>query len=250
MGYLQHLVEAQKASRYTIIGELPSMSRPMYETLHTGVTSSVHGITNNAINRKSSMPNVFDLAMRQGKTTAAAAYYWYSELYNNTPFDPIRDREVDDESLAIQHGRFYMSDPYPDVDLFGQAGVLLAKFQPDYLLIHSMGMDYIGEKHGGSSAEYHHQAILQDSIIAYLLPFSLAMGYTVLVTADHGISDGGYHGGTLDERRRVPLYVIRPDEQGIGDTGEVHTQLRIAPTVCKLLGLPIPETMRHPPLQV
>jgi len=44
MGYLGHLVEARLASLYKVIGELPSMSRPMYETLHTGLPVVEHGV--------------------------------------------------------------------------------------------------------------------------------------------------------------------------------------------------------------
>lgn len=248
MGYLEHLVEAKKATRYTVIGELPSMSRPIYETLHTGVPVSVHGIANNAIIRQSMLPNVFKLAKDAGKVTAAAAYSWYSELYNNAPFDPVMDREVDDPAKAIQHGRFYMSDDYPDMDLFGQAAVLLVKHQPDYLLIHPMGMDFVGEQHGGISLAYRKQAIMQDGIISYFLPLALNMGYTVLVTADHGISDDGVHGGSLDTMRQVPLYIIPSEQTGSGDTGETISQLRIAPTLCRLLDLPVPETMVQLPL--
>lgn len=40
MGYLGHLVETKAASLYKVIGELPSISRPMYETVHTGLSSS------------------------------------------------------------------------------------------------------------------------------------------------------------------------------------------------------------------
>jgi predicted AlkP superfamily pyrophosphatase or phosphodiesterase len=98
MGFLGHLVETRQASLYKIIGELPSMSRPMYETIHTGTPSSENGIVANSIVRLSNMPNVFQLVKDAGKVTAAAAYYWYSELYNRAPFDPIDDREVDDKT--------------------------------------------------------------------------------------------------------------------------------------------------------
>ena len=40
MGFLGHLVETKQATLYKIIGELPSMSRPMYETIHTGMVTS------------------------------------------------------------------------------------------------------------------------------------------------------------------------------------------------------------------
>ncbi|HEX2622377.1 MAG TPA: alkaline phosphatase family protein [Phototrophicaceae bacterium] len=250
MGYLEHLVETKQATRYTVTGELPSMSRPIYETLHTGVPTSEHGIVNNAIVRRSHMPNVFDLAVKAGKVTAAAAFCWYSELYNSAPFDPLMDREVDNEALAIQHGRFYMSEEFPDLDLYGQGAVLAVKYQPDYLLIHPMGLDTVGERHGGSSTLYHKQAILQDGIISYLMPAALGLGYTILITADHGISDEGIHGGSLDVMRNVPLYVIRPDLTGAGDTDETLSQLCIAPTLCRLLDLPIPSTMKHAPLVI
>ena len=44
MGFLGHLVEKRLATLFRITGELPSMSRPMYETIHTGLPSHEHGI--------------------------------------------------------------------------------------------------------------------------------------------------------------------------------------------------------------
>ncbi|MBM2844148.1 MAG: hypothetical protein HW404_1985 [Anaerolineales bacterium] len=170
MGYLQHLVEAEKATRYTVVAELPTMSRPLYETLHTGVPVSVHGVTNNRVVRRSTMPNVFEEAVRHGRTTGASAYWWYSELYNRVPFDPVADREVDDPALAIQHGRFYTEDNMPDREVFAAGATLVHKFQPDYVLIHPMGMDYLGETYGSDSPQYRNNAIFQDMILANLIP--------------------------------------------------------------------------------
>jgi predicted AlkP superfamily pyrophosphatase or phosphodiesterase len=51
MGYLDYLVEAKLASLYKVIGELPSMSQPMYKTIHTGLPVSVHGIVSNLVVR-------------------------------------------------------------------------------------------------------------------------------------------------------------------------------------------------------
>ena len=64
MGYLGHLVEASFANLYKIVGELPSMSRPMYETIHTGLPSSEHGIVANSAMRLSTKPNIFNLLQR------------------------------------------------------------------------------------------------------------------------------------------------------------------------------------------
>ncbi len=246
MGFLGHLVEIKAASLYKVIGELPSISRPMYETVHTGLPVIEHGVASNQVVRRSEVPNIFQAARDAGKTTAAAAYYWFSELYNRAPYNPIDDREVDDESLLIQHGRFYSENFFPDVELFATAGMLVRKFDPDYLLVHPMGMDDIGHKYGSDSREYRNHAIRQDMILANLIPEWMERGYNILVTGDHGMNADGMHGGTTSDMRDVPLYIIRPGIPGEGDTGETTSQLQIAPTVCKLLGVPIPGTMKQP----
>jgi predicted AlkP superfamily pyrophosphatase or phosphodiesterase len=244
MGYLGHLVESKLASLYKVTGELPSMSRPMYETIHTGLPVSAHGVVSNLVVRTSMQPNLFWLARQSGRTTAAAAYYWFSELYNRAPFDRIEDREVDDESLPIQHGRFYTQDEYPDVELFATAAMLARRFYPDYLLVHPMGMDHTGETHGSNSAEYRNHAIHQDVILATILTEWMERGYNILVTADHGINADGLHGGTTPDVREVPLYLIIPGTAGRGDTHEVISQLQVAPTICRLLEMEIPDTMK------
>ena len=250
MGYLGHLIESKLASLYKVTGELPSMSRPMYETVHTGLPSSEHGIVSNSIVRRSTKPNIFQSVTSAGKVTAAAAYCWFSELYNRAPYDQINDKEVDNENLLIQHGRFYTQDEHPDIEVFTTAALLARRFSPDYLLVHPMGMDYLGETFGSDSSEYRNQAIKQDMWLAPLIMEWKELGYTVLVTGDHGINKDGAHGGTTSEQREVPLFVTPPNGQGRGDTGETISQMQIAPTVLKLLEVPIPETMKFKPLDV
>lgn len=250
MGWLMHLVEYKKASLYRIVGELPSMSRPMYESIHTGLPSSETGIVANSIVRLSNKPNIFQCVREAGKVTAAAAYYWYSELYNRAPYDPIDDREVDDESLNIQHGRFYAKDEYPDIELFNTAAHLVRRFSPDYLLLHPMGMDYRGETFGADSKEYRNHATYQDAKLAPLIMEWLERGYAIFVTGDHGINADGNHGGASSEQREVPFFAIQPSLKGRGDTGEVVSHLQIAPTALSLLGIPIPSTMKRQPLDL
>jgi predicted AlkP superfamily pyrophosphatase or phosphodiesterase len=248
MGFLGHLVESKLASLYQIVGELPGMSRPMYETIHTGLLSSEHGIVANSMVQRSTKPNIFQSAVQAGKVTAAAAYYWFSELYNHAPYNRIDDKEVADNSLSIQHGRFYTEDEYPDIELIETAAHLVRKLSPDYLLLHPMGMDYHGETYGSDSSEYRNHAIHQDMWLAPFIMEWMECGYVIMITGDHGINKDGAHGGTTPEQREVPLFVIHPDVKGRGDTGEIISQLQIAPTICKILNVPIPETMKHPPL--
>jgi predicted AlkP superfamily pyrophosphatase or phosphodiesterase len=248
MGYLGHLVEVKAASLYKVIGELPSMSRPMYETVHTGLHVSDHGVVSNQVVRRSKVPNIFQSVRDAGKVTAAVAYSWFSELYNHAPFDKIDHKEVDDNSLLIQHGRFYFDDAYPDSELFTTAGMLVRRFSPDYILLHPMGMDDTGHKHGADSSKYRNHAIYQDMYMSNLIPEWMDLGYNIIITGDHGMNADHAHGGTTAEMRQVPLYLIQPGVPGEGDTGDVASHLQIAPTVLKLLGIPIPETMKREPL--
>jgi bisphosphoglycerate-independent phosphoglycerate mutase (AlkP superfamily) len=73
-------------------------------------------------------------------------------------------------------------------------------------------------------------------------------GYTIFVTADHGINADGDHGGTTSDQRDVPFFVIQPNGHGSGDTGKTISHLQIAPTILNLLDIPIPETMKQKPL--
>jgi predicted AlkP superfamily pyrophosphatase or phosphodiesterase len=198
--------------------------------------------------RLSKMPNIFEIAARSGLVTAAAAYFWVSELYNACPYDPIEHQEVDDLSANIQHGRVYMADTFPDMALFAQAERLVRHYMPDYLLIHPMGMDDMGHHYGGESMEYANHAVFIDSLLAAVIPGWIEKGYSILVTADHGMNNNHNHGGSGDELRRVPLYFFRSEGKTNGGEHQPVSQLQIAPTVLKLLGLPIPESMLMPPL--
>lgn len=246
MGFLEHLVEEARATRFTISAGLPTLSRPLYETIHTGMSAVEHGVVSNDVVRRSNVPNIFQWAREQGKTTAAAAYSWYCELYVRHPYNPIDDRELDDESAWIQHGRYYTDYLYPDRELLATGAMLVRRYQPDYLLMHPMGMDTMGHLYGADSPQYRNQAITQDQILSDYVPEWLGMGYAVLVTGDHGMSDDRQHNGTTPDVRLVPLYIIPPEGNGKGNTGGVLSQLRLAPTICGLLGIPPAPTMRHP----
>ena len=137
-GYLEALVESKKARRMKMIAVLPTLSAPIYETLHTGLEPLEHGITSNDNLRKSKFKNIFAIAKASGLVTAAAAHSFFSTLYNEDPDIPIRDQEVNDPDQAIQHGRFYSENGYSafnialpsDHDLMNQASMLVSRYEP------------------------------------------------------------------------------------------------------------------------
>lgn len=234
MGYLNGLVEQQRATFYPIVSELPSLSRPLYECLLTGVTPIESGILHNQVVRRSYSDSIFSLAKEQGKTTAAAAYHWVSELYNQSPYDAVRDRHTHNSDMNIQHGIFYHWDHYPDQALFLDADYLLNNYHPDFLLVHPMNIDDAGHQFGIDSAGYRNSARAADVILSDFLPQWIEKGYQILVTSDHGMNSDKSHGGTLPEEREVPLYVFG---SAFSHTETNIKQTEICGIVCTLLGL-------------
>lgn len=245
MGYMELLVESGMAGRFTSRSMLPTASRPNYETLHTGVTPAVHGIASNLQNRMSRMANTFSLATEKGLTTAASAYHWVSELYHASPFEQFVHADFDNSTSHVHHGRFYRSHGYPDSETFSRAMLLTKRHSPHYLLVHPMGVDHAGHAHGSDSPEYRTAANLQDQMLGMTVPKWLELGYTIVVTSDHGANTDRTHGGTTDDVRLVPLYIVTP-EPGRGDTGELVDHTQVAPTVWRRLGIPAPEAVADP----
>ncbi|MEN3751952.1 alkaline phosphatase family protein [Mangrovibacter yixingensis] len=235
MGYLHAECAEGKGQVYSMTCELPSLSRPLYECILTGIPPVRSGIIHNGVSRLSREQSIFHYARAAGLTTAAAAYHWVSELYNRTPFNPARDRHVQDPTLPVQYGHFYSDDTYPDSHLFEDAESLRLCHDPDFLLIHPMNIDDAGHKFGLSSPQYRNKARFADGYLSHWMPVWLAEGYQVLVTADHGMNDDRSHGGILEEETCVPLFVFGDGFSKLPDLTIPQTTL--CGTVCELLGV-------------
>lgn len=239
-GYLEHLVETGKAAKYQVRGELPSASRPMYETLMTGLPVSVHGVVTNRVSRRSRCENLFSLCKKHGKKTAAAAFYWFSELYNGTvPFILSKHRYLTEGDM--DGGIFYQDCDYPDTHLYADGEFLRMTVRPDFLVIHPMNVDTTGHRFGCASKEYQERVDQSLQQVAELLSGWREDGYDVIVTGDHGIDEYGIHGGNTERQRCVPLYIVSDRVAGGDHTDRDVTSLDVFPLICRLLDLQMPE---------
>lgn len=236
LGHLQAYCVAGRAALYRLQCELPALSRPLYECILTGVPPIDSGVVHNDVVRLSTEHSVFHYARDAGLSTAAAAYHWFSELYNRAPFHAARDRHSETPELPIQHGHFYYEDHYPDSHLFADAENLRLRHNPNFLLVHPMNIDDAGHKHGLDSPQYRNAARRADVLLAEYLQRWLDDGYQVLVTADHGMNSDRSHNGLLPEEREVPLFVLGSAFSLDLDARPKQTEL--CGTLCELLGVP------------
>lgn len=244
LGYAEHLVEQGLGAKYRVQGELPSLSRPIYETLLTGLPVCRHGINSNLVVRRSNCTSVFDLCRKNGLKTAAAAYHWISELYVKAPFNYASDRIQLHSSSIIQDGIYYFEDSYPDSHVFADAEFLRERSNPDFLLIHSMNIDDSGHRFTSDSPEYETAAAKANIVLSSCLPQWLEQGCSVLITADHGMNEAGLHGGNTPLQREAPLYLFSAGVLSGDFSGKLISQLSIAPLLCRMLGIEKSDEMK------
>ncbi len=250
-GYLESAVEAGAARRWKMHSCLPTISAPLYETLHTGVPPQVHGLFSNESLRPSPCDNVFSSLKNAGKTAGVVAHSYFHTLYGGSAYDPFIHCELDDPAAPIPYARYYSMEGYrpenacvpAEIDLCAQLWRLADKYSPNYLLMHSCSIDTLGHWFTSDSSEYRIQAFKVDSALSQLIPKLRGAGYDVLVTADHGMNTDGHHGGNQAVLREVPFYYFG-DRKG-PDEGELLDQCGVAPTILSLAGVAAPASMPH-----
>lgn len=240
LGYMKALCKEKKANEYKVSTELPSLSRPLYELILTGVSPIKSGVVNNEVSRLSKFESVFSLANKNNLKTGASAYYWIGELYNFGKFNYLDNMEVDSKKLNINHGRFYWEDEHPDKYVFAQGELIRRKNMIDFLLIHPMNVDDRGHKYGGKSKEYKDTVRKESNILSKYIPIWLEENYEIIVTSDHGMSEEGNHGGNFSDENTVPLWIIGKELKNIRlkkDKEGCISQKIIAPLCCDILGI-------------
>lgn len=249
-GYLEGAVELGQARRWKMITATPTLSGPMYETIHTGLWPHEHGITSNEGMRASERPNLFSLTRAAGKVTAAVAHEYYHRLYVDRAWDRLRSIEHHDADTNIQHARFYSMEGYgamnavapAEIDLCAQTTLLAETHAPDYLLLHTCSADTLGHTFGGDSKEYRYQIWMIDNALSRAIPTWREMGYEVMVTADHGMNAERHHGGMEKIMREVPFYYFG-EADGPAE-GTDLSQLALAATILNRLSVAPAAEMR------
>ncbi|TIQ41246.1 MAG: alkaline phosphatase family protein [Mesorhizobium sp.] len=241
MGNLEGWALSGEAQVWRMRSVLPSTSACCYASIHTGVTPQVHGILSNENRFRVEQPDIFSEVSKAGGKTGAVTHSYWSEFFRSHPFDLVEDMEFDEPGGPITHGRFHTMTGYnlknqmtpSDADLFATLTMLTRRH----------GIDY-----GHDCHEMDHACYAMDGMLAGFLPGWREAGYEVIVTADHGQTNRGHHGGHDDEMQDFALYYFGPAKGPEPDA--LLDQLQLAPTVLSRLGVEIPATMKAKPFLV
>jgi predicted AlkP superfamily pyrophosphatase or phosphodiesterase len=252
-GNIEGWVAAGEARVWRMRSVLPSTSASCYASIHTGVAPQVHGVLSNETIFRVAQADVFSAVAAAGGRTGAVAHSFWSSFFQRHPFDPVRDIEYDEPGGPIHHGRFHTMTGYGhdnqmtpcDADLFATLTMLAERHRLDYGMLHTCTLDSMGHRYGHDCIQMDKACFLLDGQLAAFLPRWRAAGYEVIVTADHGQSVRGHHGGAGEDQRDFALYYFG-DAAG-PEPDRLLDQLSLAPTILSRLGVPVPETMAAPP---
>ncbi len=253
-GNLEGWVHSGDAQRWRMRSVLPSISAPCYASIHTGVLPQQHGVLSNEILHRVSYPDIFSQVHEAGGCNGAVAHAFWSQFFMRHPFDAVRDVEYDEPDGPIHHGRFHSMTGYGlnnamtpcDWDLFATLTNLCQRYALDYGMLHTCTLDSMGHRFGHDCSEMDHACFVLDSQLAAFIPRWRAMGYELVICADHGQSDRGHHGGRGEDQQDFALYYFGDAEVLVPSTALLE-QTQLAPSILARMGVAVPSSMLAKP---
>ncbi|WP_043679970.1 alkaline phosphatase family protein [Nocardia vulneris] len=218
-----------------------TISGPSWASVLTGVWDRKHGIENNNFTAApfAAYPTVFTQLERADPALKTQSIATWDQIATMTGSgDPRADVVVS-------------TPPVPDdpdeakTDAATTTAVVTAvtKFAPDFLFTHLDQVDHAGHRDGGASGEYLDAVRRIDAQVGRIAAAVDARAqanpgerWTILVTADHGHTPKGGHGGrSADETTN--FVIARGPDFAAGSTTSRFTLVDITPTVLDLLGV-------------
>ncbi|MBL9104860.1 MAG: alkaline phosphatase family protein [Myxococcales bacterium] len=210
-------LEAAGQCRITDVGPI-SVSRPVYAVISTGLEQDRTGARNNDETAPLAVESIWEVAREAGLVVAGVSDVpWWQQLFPRG-FDRYAARPEEDNYFATT-----------------ELG--------DLTLIHASYIDHAGHAHGAASAVYAAAVERLDAeLSAFLDELDLTQDLVVL-TADHGHSRSGGHGGRAPEIAEVWTCFAGRGVARLGEGSAIHAHA-IAGALAVLLGLRFPRHMR------
>ncbi len=235
----------------------PTWSRPNYVSILTGVPPQASGVRTNRHYTPVTLDSLMDRVRGDERDLRVASASDHSPLpaLFLRPVDPaLVDRlgdvdidamlEVEDDEFAPEPA-IELASPFDDGRYTPWPGGLVdaarAQLGVGYdLQVVLMSMvDNAGHAEGADSDEYAAAVQSADRTLAKLVPGIDLTQDAIVITADHGHTDPGGHGGLEPEVVTVPLVLAGAGVRA-GATPVAARLIDVAPTVAALLGMPAP----------
>lgn len=210
-------LQAAGQCRVTDVGPI-SVSRPVYAVISAGLEQDRTGARNNDMTAPLGVESIWEVAREAGlEVVGVSDVPWWQQLFPNG-FDNYAAR--------------------PEAENYFATTTL-----GDVTLIHAAYVDHAGHDFGAASAEYAAAVSRVDAELSGLLDEVDFKRDLVVLTADHGHSARGGHGGRAPEIAKVwTCFAGVGVARGEGGA-EIHAHA-LAGALAVLLGLRFPRHMR------
>jgi len=247
----------------------PSWSRPNYVSILTGVPPVASGVRTNHHSTPVELDSLMDRAKAAGlKVACATDYDVLPKLFLRKRVPEVHEavivpdlESVDEEGEPIPLDIDAMDHPLseaairaPDANYvspfddaryapwpggFTEVGTAIAQGDAELVVMLVGSVDAAGHSHGGASSDYRVAAELADHALGRALARIDLNQDAIIITADHGHTNRGGHGGVEPEVLSVPLILAGAGIQPGTSADNAHL-IDLAPTVATLLGIPAP----------
>ena len=241
----------------------PTWSRPNYVSILTGVPPVASGVRTNHHSTPVELDSLMDRVKAAGMHVAFATDYdALPKLFlrkrdaahepRAVPDEEDADDEIDIDAMerplseaAIRAPDANFVSPFDDARYapwpggFSEAGAQVAQGDAELVVLLVGAVDAAGHAHGGASQDYRVAAELADHALGRALGRIDLTQDAIVITADHGHTNRGGHGGVEPEVLTVPLILAGAGVKPGANANDAHL-IDIAPTVATLLGIPAP----------
>ncbi|XP_053962637.1 GPI ethanolamine phosphate transferase 2 isoform X1 [Anastrepha ludens] len=108
------------------------------------------------------------------------------------------------------------------------------------LVLHYLGLDHIGHVEGSESSKIPLKLIEMDKVVEKLYKSRHFHKQLLLLTGDHGMRDGGGHGGSTYGEMYVPFLIFKENCNTKSFRSNEYNQIDIVPTLAILWSMEIP----------
>ncbi|WOK96220.1 GPI ethanolamine phosphate transferase 2 isoform X1 [Canna indica] len=238
MPYTQSLLSNGKARAYHAKAAPPTVTMPRLKAMVSGAVGGFLDVAFNFNTQALLEDNLLDQFKRIG---------WKLVMLGDETWIKLFPR-----LFSRQDGvsSFYVKDTVEvDFNVSRHLGVELAAKDWNLLILHYLGLDHVGHIGGRHSILMAPKLKEMDDVIKMIHMRTILHQHNpsartlLLVVSDHGMTNGGNHGGSsYDETDSLAIFI----GSGVDDPDkslsarEAASQVDIAPTLALLLGVPIP----------
>jgi predicted AlkP superfamily pyrophosphatase or phosphodiesterase len=220
-----------------------TISGPSWATVLTGVWDRKHGIKNNDFDATpfAKYPTVFTRLKRADPNLKTQSIATWDQIATMTASgDPRADVVISTQPVRHDPGEIATDAATADAVV-----TAITKYAPDFLFTHLDQVDRAGHSHGGASGNYLDAVTRIDTLVGRIVTAIDARAkaeptenWTILVTADHGHTPKGGHGGQSDDET-TNFVIARGADFPARAISSSFSLVDITPTVLDLLHAPL-----------